>query len=348
MVTGARDAGGSGRIGRRAVSAGLVALSLLPPIVLLWPSAPYAVDLLANWYALMLAIAVAALAGSLGLRRWRVAAASGVCLTLTLAAGIAARWPDDFAPPPADATVRLTIITLNAGGPAPAASERIVDWLLAQDADVISIREPGAVLMSHPRLREAFAFYSTPQQHPIYSRYELAMPDRPSDVGEAAHERGVYWGGGRLVIDGRRRLTLMAVHAPSPRRPTTWRENGTHLRWYGEYAAYARAADDVPPMMVAGDFNAAFTGRHLREFEARAALREANPNRWAAGTWPAWLPTWLSIPLDHVYLPPQVYRVACRIGPNIGSDHRPIVVVVALRPDDAPPVAPADRNGDSP
>ena len=62
--------------------------------------------------------------------------------------------------------------------------------------------------------------------------------------------------------------------------------------------------------------------RNRRTFAGAAAL----------GTWPAAMPSWLSTPIDHVLVDPEVWDVVgFDVLPAVGgSDHRP--VVAHLRP----------------
>jgi endonuclease/exonuclease/phosphatase (EEP) superfamily protein YafD len=50
-------------------------------------------------------------------------------------------------------------------------------------------------------------------------------------------------------------------------------------------------------------------------------------------TWPAVVGSTVLIPIDHVLASPHWTVVARKRGPHIGSDHRPVVVSLALRPD---------------
>lgn len=46
----------------------------------------------------------------------------------------------------------------------------------------------------------------------------------------------------------------------------------------------------------------------------------------ASGTYPAWLPIeFLRIGIDHVLTGPNIFRQQCRTGPDVGSDHLPVI-----------------------
>jgi len=77
--------------------------------------------------------------------------------------------------------------------------------------------------------------------------------------------------------------------------------------------------------VMAGDLNTTPWARGL--FAVDAHMRRANS---AEPSWPnAW--GWLSVlPLDHVLASPGWQVVGSRIGPDLGSDHRPVVVRLAV------------------
>ena len=79
------------------------------------------------------------------------------------------------------------------------------------------------------------------------------------------------------------------------------------------------------PVIVAGDFNSAPTGSAHRVFGRSSGL-----GTWRTllgrGTWPAWAPPALGLPIDRVWASGEVRLRAARVGPRFRSDHRPIVV----------------------
>ena len=77
--------------------------------------------------------------------------------------------------------------------------------------------------------------------------------------------------------------------------------------------------------MVLGDFNCAPWSPHFRRLCGGAKLRDAARGSGFAPTWyPSRVP--IGIPIDHVLVGPAVAVEEHRVGPALGSDHRPVLV----------------------
>jgi endonuclease/exonuclease/phosphatase (EEP) superfamily protein YafD len=93
-------------------------------------------------------------------------------------------------------------------------------------------------------------------------------------------------------------------------------------------AALAREAPDRP-LVLAGDFNAAPTEAIVMDLAAAAGLSLfdggtiATPTRFAREFG---LPAWVGVPIDHVAARGPFRLVSRTVGPDLGSDHLPVVV----------------------
>ncbi len=92
-----------------------------------------------------------------------------------------------------------------------------------------------------------------------------------------------------------------------------------------------RVADRVNlrrmPTVLAGDFNMSPWAPRLQAMADRAGLT-VTPSLF--GTWPAGLPMPARIPIDHVLVSPDLQVTDRRLGPALGSDHRPVIATIAL------------------
>ena len=124
-------------------------------------------------------------------------------------------------------------------------------------------------------------------------------------------------------------VRVIGVHTALPLDRWGYRNQSRYLD------VVAKAARDFGgPVIVAGDFNLThWTGRFSR-FSAAGRLRRVAPTGLLARTW--YPPTLgalapvLALPIDHVLVRGPIRVVDARIGPEIGSDHRPQIVNLRL------------------
>ena len=91
---------------------------------------------------------------------------------------------------------------------------------------------------------------------------------------------------------------------------------------------------DAPPIpiLILGDLNATPWCPPLRRLLAATGLRTAaSDHGQIAPTWPVPIP-WLRIPIDHALLNSRLASTAYRVGPDIGSDHFPLILEVVPVP----------------
>jgi endonuclease/exonuclease/phosphatase (EEP) superfamily protein YafD len=85
-----------------------------------------------------------------------------------------------------------------------------------------------------------------------------------------------------------------------------------------------------PRAAVCGDFNTPPWSGPLRDFASRAGLRDLyGRSAWAGYSWPTWSPL-LRVPLDNCFVGGSIAVRDHHDGPGDGSDHRPLVVDLAV------------------
>lgn len=115
-------------------------------------------------------------------------------------------------------------------------------------------------------------------------------------------------------------LWLVHPFPPINGEATAWRD--AQLRYT---AGLIRGDEDA---VLAGDLNATPWSSAYRQLRSEAALADSNAAGWPWPTWfgPGLVSTILAVPIDHV-LHGSAWRTQThRIGPDIGSDHRPLIV----------------------
>jgi endonuclease/exonuclease/phosphatase (EEP) superfamily protein YafD len=123
------------------------------------------------------------------------------------------------------------------------------------------------------------------------------------------------------ILGGR---TLYAVHptAPMSRRSTA--------RWHDELSLIGSwCAGPVAPL-VAGDLNATFDHPALRAALGGCRSAAEGTGRGLAGTFPAGVPRWLGIQIDHVLVPADAETTRFEVLDLTGADHRAVLARVRL------------------
>ncbi|MEM7811817.1 MAG: endonuclease/exonuclease/phosphatase family protein [Planctomycetota bacterium] len=155
----------------------------------------------------------------------------------------------------------------------------------------------------------------------LLSRYELA------DLTTVMHDGVPVI---RATVETATPFTLFARHPLPPVGAENWRSRNRHL----EDLAVETAAADCP-VVVAGDLNLPPWSPFFRDLLREGRLCDSRRSLSvfdADGTWPAPLwPFWpLRTPIDHVLHTRDVATVSRRLGADIGSDHLPVLVELAL------------------
>ena len=119
-----------------------------------------------------------------------------------------------------------------------------------------------------------------------------------------------------------RSLRLLATHPLPPG------DAGNLVLRDQQLAAIASwSAGPATPALVIGDLNCTPWSPAFRRLLANGSLQDTG--RGITPTWPV-KPWFLRIPLDHCLATPSILTKEHRVGPDIGSDHFPIIVSIAL------------------
>jgi len=123
----------------------------------------------------------------------------------------------------------------------------------------------------------------------------------------------------RFDVAGRP-FTVIGAHPASPIHPLIVASRNAELDIIAQLAAAAPG-----PVVAMGDFNATPWSAPMRRLVRTSPLRYAD---LAATTWPTFLPHWLGIKIDHIMLGKGCGVAGYGVGPDVGSDHRPVVATV--------------------
>jgi endonuclease/exonuclease/phosphatase (EEP) superfamily protein YafD len=270
-------------------------------------------------YAIGLAVGLVAAAV---LRRWGIVLLAVQILVLDVMFLVPAWLP--AASPPADAPrVKLLLVNVHLSN---RAFGRTIELIRREDPDLVVLLEIDAawidavspILASHPHRK------LVPREDNfgigVWSRHPLREA-RVEDFGDLDVPTIVA----NVDVSGTT-VTLVATHPPPPATGRGAAHRDEHLRELGE----SRAAWD-DRVIVAGDLNASPWSAAFRRFTGDAHLLDSRRGFGLQPTWPVGNPL-LATPLDHVLYSRGLAVVSRSVGPDVGSDHYPVIAELAVVP----------------
>ena len=120
------------------------------------------------------------------------------------------------------------------------------------------------------------------------------------------------------------RRSFFAVHPEAPMGPMRT------ARWESDIAHIARWCAESPGPIVAGDFNATADNAAFRAVLRRCRSAADGTGKGLVGTFPAGVPTWCGIQIDHVLVPEEARTTRFEVLPVAGSDHRAVLAGISL------------------
>ena len=305
-------------VARRAVTA-LVVLLAVPTLVgfldrVTWVFEPATIFRL-QYSALLLAASLLALV----LRQPYVVFAALVLAGINIA--VIAPWQDGVraaAPSSGDPTLRVVAFNVDSGN---ARYDELAPLVARLRPDVLGLIEltPGwarAAESASPRVRP---------RRLVVRRGAYGMGLLSADPPASVVTRR-FPADGPVALIARFRLsdkpvTFVLVHVHTPFA------GSVHAR---ELRALAAARPGLGSrLIVCGDFNTVAWSAQFAGFRRAMHLTDVYRGDWHAYSWPSWTPI-LAVPLDHCLVSSGLAVRARRFASNIGSDHFPLVLDVAL------------------
>lgn len=272
----------------------------------------------------------------------QIAAASLIPLTILLAFR---RWKAALLPAAVLAVNVAQILPLYFPIRQPACSEPVI---CAISANVLRSNQQYGTFIDYIRSRRPDFFLAMEvdqtwlgELEPLHEEYpyRIAQP-RQDAFGIALYSRvpiesheivesaiaGVPMIRATLVF-GDRRLAVLGVHPVPPVR------SGTAELRNGQFVEIAALVTSLPnPRLLLGDLNATSWSPHFRDLVRDSRLRDARQGFGVQPTWPRFsgIARLLQIPIDHTLVSDDVEVVARRVGPDLGSDHRPVEIELRI------------------
>jgi len=218
--------------------------------------------------------------------------------------------------------LRVAIANAYVGNPTP---QRLRAWIEQEDPDAFAVLEYTAehqrtLAPLHPRYPHRLeASEESPFGIALFSKLPLLEP-RKASIGapfSTALFAVVEWNGARVGI--------MVAHPPPPIS-----EDYARMRDDGLAQLATETANLPTDRILLADCNATRWSKPMRAAMTELSLRDSAEGLGFQGSWPARLPWPLRLPIDHVLVSTRFVVTRRDLGPDVGSDHLPVVVEVSF------------------
>jgi endonuclease/exonuclease/phosphatase (EEP) superfamily protein YafD len=201
---------------------------------------------------------------------------------------------------------------------------RLAEYLEKSQADVVVLLE-----LTEPQANRLLPLLPTyPHYHmdtsrmgaAVFTKWPLLSAESvPLSEGGAVAER--------IMIDWRGTpVSVLGVHLNWPLGARNSKYRNQELA-----AVVALGKAQRGPLLVAGDFNLTPWSEYFGDALEQSGLRDAALGFGLARSWPAQFAP-VGMRIDHCLLSRHWNARSTTIGPNLGSDHLPLVADVALQP----------------
>lgn len=217
--------------------------------------------------------------------------------------------------------------------------DRVIDYLNQQDAEILLLQEltpewltrieqdlthydivkalpqtnsQGSAILQRRSLGQESSDQSSSAPKLLSTRVN-AFPERSTRPILSAE---INWQG--------QSMSLLSLHVTRPMSASNARYQQVELAAITQWVQ----ATETPshPVIVMGDFNNTPWSQVFRTFQRQSELSLAQHGWGLKSTWPTSLPPVLQIPIDCCLHSPSLKTIHYQVGPNLGSDHRPIAV----------------------
>jgi len=274
---------------------------------------PWALDLGTHW---VLPAGVGLLGLSLfGSRLERVASLAGAaaCLVLAIAA-------EPNAPPASPGSKQLKMVLSNVLS-TNANPDLFLQWLAQEKPEIVGVLEVDAAWADK---LSGLPEYPYQRVFPRFDNFGIALLSKhPLELAPEFEGVDLVPSITALVnVPEGPPLRVVLLHPVTPSKPEGHFARNEQLRRLGaSFGGYSG------PSVMLGDFNASPWSSPMRILENRGLQRVtgSDPTWPTLGVFPGVLP------LDQVLVNRQVLGASAEVGPNVGSDHRPVLVRLQLR-----------------
>ncbi len=251
---------------------------------------------------------------------------------LALSLFLVAWHPYFYAMPTRVATVEdssrteLTLLQFNAAG----SPEGLTNWVLSSGdlPDVILILEAGSGFEALARRMKAqfphqlLRLQDDPFGILLLSRYPFLQAQVIEPAGA-----GHYPALDVTLAPKGQAVRILGIHPPPPLGQMLADDRNRFMAGLVPGVSGLSGGVEVPVVLL-GDFNSTHWSPWMQDFMEDTGLRDAEQGVGPLATWPSWLAQhgrYLGLPIDLMLISDGVQIRARSVGPDLGSDHLPVL-----------------------
>lgn len=201
--------------------------------------------------------------------------------------------------------------------------EEVIEFIKASGADLVVLHEasePWEEALGEADL--GYTIWLNRNREDIFSSVVLASPDA------VVESYGFRLDDPRAVaIRLSSGVSVLAIHPLSPQRSPRAELRDRQLAFAGDWVK-----DQTGPVIVTGDFNATPFSYPYRRLRKTTGLNDSIRGFGLELSYPARLPSFFQVSIDHLLFSEGLAVVDRRLGPALGSDHFPLIVDLAVAP----------------
>ncbi len=120
-------------------------------------------------------------------------------------------------------------------------------------------------------------------------------------------------------------VQVVATHTMPPMSAAAQSARDEHLT---RMTDFAKARSE--PLIIVGDLNTTMWAPSHRRLCDELGLTNTRQGFGVLPSWPALFPALMRLPIDHCLVGDGITVLDCRLGPDIGSDHLPMIIDLAV------------------
>lgn len=241
----------------------------------------------------------------------------GVFAVINAGLVLSVLWPGEKIPAQNGTRLKLAAINVHTSNHR---ADLVLEFLRKADADIILLMEVNARWIN--ALQSLRTNYPHVVAEPREDNFGIALFSRLPLTNDTVIELGSAKVPSIAtdVIVGSQSIHLIGTHPLPPGSSEYARLRNEQLQ---QIASHVRR--QTLPVVVVGDLNTTPWSPCFTDLLKESGLNNTSQGRGLFASWPAWLPLG-RIPLDHCLVSPSIQVVNKQLGPDVGSDHLPVVV----------------------